>query len=441
MKSPKGGAGRWIVIAILLIAVAATVFAVLRRRGGPEFKRTLVEQITVGEFVREVSGTGIVEAALERNISFKSAGTVSELFVQEGDEVSQGQVLAELDSASLLRDRASLNASLQSAQADLERLNAQQQIDRLDIQSSVASAQDAVATSEQSVADSSRSLNTIEQLFNTGAASQNEFNNAQEALASAQRRLEQSRLNLESVETRSASFNQLISAQRSSGEAQISQLETNLANLEERLSETVLTASFSGTVTNVGFELGDQVGPANIIRVVDSSSLFVTANFDENRAAELSQGQASSITPDADANQTLAASVRRVSTVASRNGNAAQLAVELDFSNAEDISSGFVRPGYTVTARVTVNALDNVLLVPLEAITEDNGESFVFKVNEDEAGEGVVEKATIEVLDRNATIAAATSTSLSAKDLIAVINLDELEDGDAVSYDPLEDAE
>lgn len=441
MRKKRGGIGRWIVIGVLVLAVAGAVFAVVRRNSAPDSKRTLVESIMTGDFVREVSGTGIVEAALERNLTFNTTGTVDEILVKEGDDVIAQQVLAKLDVASLERDIASTSASLQSARADLDRLGAQQQVDSLDIQSSVASSQDALANAQQVLADAQKNLSTLEQLFNKGAASQNEFNSAKDAVASAQRRVDQSALSLESASTRLSSLNQLTSAQRASSEAQVSQLETTLANLQERIDEASLSAPFAGTITSIGFEVGDQAAPGSIVKLVDSSSLFITAKYDENRAAELRQGQVASITPDADANQKLDATVRRVSTVADRSGNAAQLEVELDFSNSDDVSSGLVRPGYTVTSRVTVNALDDVLLVPLEAITEQDGESFVYKVTQSEEGQGSVEQAVIEVLDRNATIAAATSSSLKASDLIAVINLDELEEGDLVSYDPVEDTQ
>jgi multidrug efflux pump subunit AcrA (membrane-fusion protein) len=87
---------------------------------------------------------------------------------------------------------------------------------------------------------------------------------------------------------------------------------------------------------------------------------------------------------------------------------------------------------------VTVNALENVLLVPLEAVSEEDDESFVYKVVERQAGQGTVEKVPVKVLDRNATLAATQSDALKADDLIAVINLEELKAGDAVTYDPVE---
>ncbi len=437
MKRSKGGVGRWVVVGILVLALAAATFAIIRRRSGPTFERTLVESISQGDFIRQVSGTGIVEAALERTISFKTSGSVESIRVNEGDFVTAGDLLATLDTASLERDLASSRANLQSAKADSLRLTAQQTVDRLDNETNLVSAQDSLASASQDLANTQKNLNTVERLFDKGAASQNELKTAQDALSSAERKLSQVTVALESARSRLGSFDQLASAQRASNDAQISQLETNIANLEEQITEASLKAPFASTVTSINFELGDQVSAASTLTLVDTSGLFVTANFDENRASELKSAQNATITPDANADLSLDATVRRVSSVANRSGSTAQLKVILDLNHPEDISQGLIKPGYTVTARITVNALDNVLLIPLEAITEEDKESYVYKVIESEPGKGVVERAAITILDRNATFAAAESSSLKASDLIALINLENLKPEANVSYEPL----
>jgi HlyD family secretion protein len=442
MKSARGGIGRWILIGVIVLAIIAAVFAVLRRGNQPELKRTSVERVRQGEFVRDVSGSGVIEAERERTLSFGSVGTVAEVLVLEGDAVESGQPLARLDAASLERDLASSRASLQSAQAELKRIEAQQNVDRLDTDSSLATAQDAVANAEASLAEAKRTLDTTQRLVNAGAASQNELTTAQNTFNTASRTLEQARLTLQSAQTKQGNFGELTEAQRASAAAQIAQLETTIANTQEQIDEATLTAPFTGTVTTIGFKAGDQIAQASstgTITLVDTKGLYVSANFDENRALELKPGQAAIITPDADTRQTLDATLRRVSSVASRTGTsgAAQIAAVFDLADSA-VQSGIARPGYTITAKVTVNALENVLLVPLEAVTEQDGESFVYKVVETQAGQGTVEKVTVTVLDRNATLAATQSDTLKMDDLIAVINLEELQPGDAVTYDPVE---
>ena len=432
----RRGRRRWLVAGLVLLAVAAGAVFLFGRNRAPAAKRTLVETVSAGSFTREVSGTGVVEATRERSLTFGTAGTVQEVLVREGDTVEAGAVLARLDTASLERDLASSRANLQSARADLERLNAQQQVDRIDTQTSVASAQDAVANAREALADAQNALSTTQRLFDTGAASQNDLTTARAAQESAQRRLDSARLTLQSAQTRQGSFDQLGAAQRFSAAAQVATLETTVANLEQTLQEASLVAPFAGTVAAVGFEPGDAVGvgAGASLRLVDTTSLYVAADFDENRAGELAVGQPATVTPDANAEARLSATVRRVGAVAVRSNNAAQLNVDLDFGEPDPE----VRPGYTVTARVTVSALSDVLLVPLEALSEEAGESFVYKVTESEPGRGTATRAAVRVLDRNATVAAAASDALLPGDLIAVIGLDELTAGEPVVFEPLE---
>jgi HlyD family secretion protein len=454
MKSIAGGVGRWILIGVIVLAVGAAAFALLQRGGRPELKRTSVERVTQGEFIRDVSGSGTIEADRERTLSFPSTGTVAEVFVSEGDDVTIGQPLARLDTASLERDLASNQASLESARAELARTQAQQDVDRLDTDTTLVTAQDTVANAEATLADAQRLLDTTQRLVNAGAASQDELTKAQNDYNTAARSLEQARLSLQTAQTRQSNFGGLAEAQIASANAQIKQLETTIANIEQQIRDATLLAPFAGTVTDLGFKSGDQISAASgtgsnavtgTVTIVDTSSLYVSANFDENRALELKPGQAAVITPDADTRQELAATLRRVSPVATRpsssgSSGAAQIEAIFDFSE-EALQTGLARPGYTVTARVTVNALDDVMLVPLEAVSEEDDESFVYKVTETESGQGTVERVAVEVLDRNATLAATRSDNLQANDLIAVINLEELQAGDNVAYDPVETSE
>ncbi|MGL4610479.1 MAG: efflux RND transporter periplasmic adaptor subunit [Trueperaceae bacterium] len=447
MKANMGGIGRWILIGVVVLAVAAVIFAVVRRNAQPELGRTSVERVTQNTFIRDVSGSGNIEADRERTLSFSSTGTVSDVFVSEGDTVKAGQPLAFLGIASLERTLASDQASLESARAELARIQAQQDIDRLDTDSSLVTAQDTVANAEATLAETQRTLETTQRLVSTGAASQNELTTAQNEYNTASRTLEQARLTLQSAQTKQGNFDGLAEAQVASANAQIKQLETTIANTQEQITEATLVAPFDGTITDLGFKAGDQIAQASAgsdvtgtITIVDISSLYARANFDENRALELKQGQAAIIAPDADTRQELTATLRRVGTVASRSGTSGAAQVEAIFDlSPEALASGFARPGYTITAKVTVNALENVLLVPLEAITEEDEGSFVYKITETERGQGAVEKVPVNVLDRNATLAATESSALKADDLIAVINLEELEAGDLVGYDPLEE--
>src|SRR3990172_3508786 len=52
---------------------------------------------TVGDLALYANGTGAIMPAAESSFGFKSSGQVSEIYVQIGDRVEAGQVLAQLD--------------------------------------------------------------------------------------------------------------------------------------------------------------------------------------------------------------------------------------------------------------------------------------------------------------------------------------------------------
>jgi HlyD family secretion protein len=420
-------------VVVVLLLVAAGTAATWRWSRPPSAVATLVEPLTVGTFVREVTGTGVVEATQERSLGFGGGGTVAEVHVREGSQVVAGQTLARLDGAALARDLASLQASLASARADAERLRAQQGVDRLDLESAVAQAEDQRARSVRALEDARRDLSVAEQLFDLGAASRDQVRAADGALDIARRGLAQAELTLATAESRRTNLDQLAAAQRAGSDAQLAQLESQIAHVEARLTDTAIVAPFAGVVTAVAVKSGDLVGTQPVVTLADTSQLRVRGRFDENRAVDLAVGQSAVIVPDADAGRRLPARVDRVSPVALREGGTAQVTVELVFDPTDTLDAALARPGYTVTVRVRVRELAEALLMPLEAITERDGQAFVYAVARGEGDTGVARRVPVRVLERNPTVAA-VEADLRAGDLIAVINLDALDDGAAVTF-------
>lgn len=430
-RRPPRRHGIWVVVVLLLVAAGAA--ATWRWNRAPVSVATLVEPLTVGTFVREVTGTGVVEATLERALGFGGGGTVAEVAVREGSQVVAGQTLARLDGAALARDLASLRASLASARADAERLRAQQGVDRLDLEAAVAQAEDQRVRAMRALEDARRDLSVAERLFDVGAASRDQVRAADGAVDIARRGLGQAELTLATARSRLTNLDQLAAAQRAGSTAQLAQLESQVANVEARLTDTTIVAPFAGVVTAVNVKSGDLVGTQPVLTLADTSQLRVRGRFDENRAVDLAVGQSAVIVPDADAGRRLAARVDRVSPVALREGGTAQVTVELAFDPAQTLDAALARPGYTVTVRVRVREVADALLMPLEAITERDGQAFVYVVVRGDGDAGMARRVPVRVIERNPTVAA-VEADLRAGDLIAVIDLEALDDGTSVNF-------
>ncbi|MBN2854401.1 efflux RND transporter periplasmic adaptor subunit [Patescibacteria group bacterium] len=77
---------------------------------------------TSGSLIQTVSETGTIKPIKELSLNFLSVGKVEEVLVEIGDEVEAGQVLAKLDSSSLVLRRQEAEAALSIAQANYSKV-------------------------------------------------------------------------------------------------------------------------------------------------------------------------------------------------------------------------------------------------------------------------------------------------------------------------------
>jgi len=166
---------KWIIVIIVVVAVAVGVFAWSRIRSRNlaaaqgEFQTVSLEQ---GDLTATVGATGVVHANQTANLNWQTTGTLETVNVREGDGVSTGQVLAELDQNSLSQsvilaqaDLVSakkamddlLNSNLQAAQALQALEQAEQALeDALDPDQARARAGEALATAVKAVEEAER---------------------------------------------------------------------------------------------------------------------------------------------------------------------------------------------------------------------------------------------------------------------------------------------
>lgn len=105
------------VLGILLLGGAGAIYNALGLGGAAQEAAVRTVAASRGTVVASVSASGSVESAQTRSLSFDTTGTVEKIYVQVGDKVSKGQILARLDDDSA---REGLEAALADYQAAAE---------------------------------------------------------------------------------------------------------------------------------------------------------------------------------------------------------------------------------------------------------------------------------------------------------------------------------
>lgn len=101
-RNGRKGRGRWLLLVVLVVVLGGAVFA-LRAALKPDnsIDSSKIAAVERGDIARSVVATGKIEPRSKVEIKSKASGIVKKIYVDYGDRVREGQVLAELDKEEL----------------------------------------------------------------------------------------------------------------------------------------------------------------------------------------------------------------------------------------------------------------------------------------------------------------------------------------------------
>ena len=111
--------GFWIVLVLILLAASGGGYYYTKVYAGeeePETETVNTATVRQGEIVISANGSGTVIAASEVDLGFQTGGLMTELLVDVGDQVQEGDVLARLDDIDAQKTLVSAELQLVQAQ-------------------------------------------------------------------------------------------------------------------------------------------------------------------------------------------------------------------------------------------------------------------------------------------------------------------------------------
>ena len=403
---------RRILIILLIVGVVASAFVYARGSRADTSTQFQTATIGSGNLTATIGATGTVRAKQTAVLLWQAAGTVDTVNVNVGQDVSASEELA-----SLLKT--SLPQSVIMAEADL--VDAQKALD--DLLTSDTSRAEAVITLRDAQEAYDRAANWRKELNGRihikkiiykkfgnrtipilkeygGYADKETIAKADEDLALAKAKLDDAQRTLDNLSNGNSA--EMIAAQARVDAAQAT---LNLAHI---------TAPFAGTVTEVHPLPGDQVGAgATAFRLDNLSSLLVDVEVSEVDINSVSNGQPASLSFDAILNQDYHGEVVEVAKAGNDVNGVVSFTVTVELTNA-DVQ---VKPGMTAAVNITVNEMQDVVLVPNRAVRLVDGNRVVY------------------LLVNNQPVMTEISLG-SSSDTMSVIAGGELKEGDVVILNP-----
>ncbi|WP_183407851.1 efflux RND transporter periplasmic adaptor subunit [Nocardioides marmoriginsengisoli] len=174
--------------------------------------------------------------------------------------------------------------------------------------------------------------------------------------------------------------------QLSADRASLASAESQLAAAQDAVDEATLTAPFSGTVSAVGVEVGDQAGsggntPAadgdsttSAVTVISPRTLLVEANVSASDVSQVKKGMQVEITPTG-GGEVVYGTVSDVGVIAGASETgAAQFPVTVEVTG----KPAGLYPGSTASLAITIKQATDVLAVPTQALHTDAKGTFVY---------------------------------------------------------------
>lgn len=263
---------RIILIAVLVVVIAGLLYYFLTR------------DREEGDTTIKVSGN--IEAT-EVDVGFKVAGRIVNLYVQEGDWVEKGKVLAKLDNDDLLQRLSLAKATLKSAQARLDKLLAGSRPE--EIREAEAILQQAQFDLENKKAHYER----MKTLFERGVVPKDTFDNAETGFKIAKAALQRANENYQLVKQGPRKED------IEDGRAQVEQAKASFQLIETQLSYTTLNSPLSGVLLVKSGEIGEVVNPGtSILTLADIENVWLKAYIPEVDLSRIKWGQEVSVTTD-----------------------------------------------------------------------------------------------------------------------------------------------
>lgn len=363
--------------AVVLLLVFAVVGKSMGWVGQKKAKKVEVANASLTTIVEKVNASGTVQPVIEVKISPEVSGEIIELYIEEGDSVAEGKVLARINPDNFI-------AAVERSKANLN----QQKANLADSKARLARAKATLTRSEQE-------FNRQKKLFGEKVISEADFQLAEANYEIAVNDLESAKQNVEA-----------------SGYIVASALATvNEAN--ENLRRTTVTAPMSGIVSKLSVEKGEtvlgtsQFQGTEMLRIADLTNMEVRVDVNENDIIKLSTGDEVLIDVDSYSYQE-----REFKGIVTQIANTANDKVSADAvtefevrikilnsSYADLVSEGSkypFRPGMTASVEIITETKSNILTVPLASVTtrvpgeEDDSDGDSDKKDEEKEAEEVV---------------------------------------------------
>jgi HlyD family secretion protein len=376
---------RWVVLAAGLLVVAGLgVFKLRMPKAAPKINTAEVKR---GEFVAHVQVRGELKALRSIVLTAPSgAGDIQIIrLVKNGTQVKKGDVLVQFDTSTLQRTLDQKLSELKTAEGEIERIRAQARLKDEENKTQLT----------KNTYDVERAKLEVSKQEILAAI---EGEKAKIALSDAGHKLQEIGIKLTSDQSSATADVEIQKQKREKATFEVREAERSIAamSLKAPVDGLVTLMSNWRAGSNFGsapeFKEGDRAWPgAGIVELPDLTSVRVTGRVEETERGRLKTGQTGVVKIDALPAKDFSATLVDISPLAKLDVSTWPPPKNFDSVLQLGETDPKIRPGMSATARIAVERVPNVILIPADASFQKKGRSVAYVLNGAVFAERVIE--------------------------------------------------
>lgn len=275
---------KWSIIGLIVLALALLLYNKFKPQD--ETPNYITATAEIADIENNVMASGKVKALNTVDVGAQVSGEVTRLYVNVGDEVKKGDLIAQIDQVTQRNNLSNQQATLEQGRAALQSAKAEYYSRKASLESAKADLASRQADLKQAKSDYDR----LRPLLAQDAISQQEVENARTTVEKAKASVAAAEA---AIKTAQAS---MITAQANiaSNEADVRKAQTNVDTASTDLGYTTIRAPMDGTVVSVVTEQGTTVNAMQaaptIVTLADLSTVRINAQISEADVINVESG-------------------------------------------------------------------------------------------------------------------------------------------------------
>ena len=324
---------------------------------------------------------GQVAPLQDATLSVQQPGPLVGIYVNEGDRVSAGQLLAKVDDSNLRAQLAQQLAQISQAAARAQSSALNIPLTQQQTIGGVATARTTLASDRAALANAQLVYNQNQSLFRQGYVSQAALAQAQSNYVAAQQKVQSDQQALVTAQSNTGQT-QVQAATAASDRAAAQSAEAAAHALEIQIGQTALYAPFGGVITQRLLDPGAMSSPQTpVLRLSQVDVVYININVPDEDLGYVHSGTPVTFTSSSLAGRTFRGSISDVNAVPTQGTLSYRARIR------EPNPGALLRGGMLVSVTIQKERHPNAVVVPRSAVAQTERGNSVFIVQQNKAVE------------------------------------------------------